>query len=155
MDRPDATVDISTVALTAEFPDIADFPGEFAALTTVLSPEGVRVDLALPGGEVRERRTSGRELLCTYAALADGESTPWCLGKGIATTDGDRFYAPGEPPLTGTAADGVRALGGLVADLFAALDEAGADTVPAVERCLGPGVDVDVAAIYDRLGGRQ
>lgn len=155
MQEPDAAVDVSTVRLAASFPEFAASPGEFAVLATLLSPEGVRVDVRLPGGEARDVRTSGRDLLCSYALLAAGRPAPWCLGDGMAETDGDRVLAPGTPPLVGSAADFRRTLGTLVAELFGAIEAAGADPVATVERCLGPGVDVDVAAVYDDVVGRR
>lgn len=154
MAEPDAAVDISTVRLTGRFPALDEFSGGFAALATLLGPAGVRVTVALPGGGVRQATTSGQSLLWCYAGLAAGESVPWCLGGGLAETDGDRARAPGSPPLVGSLADFRRTLGTLVAALFGGLEAAGADPVPAVETCLGPGVDIDVRAVHDRVRGR-
>lgn len=152
MDEQESAVDIATVDLSPEFPELAAFPSEFGIIATLLSPEGVQVELHLPGGETRTGQTSGRDLLCSYAFLGSGQRAPWCLGEGIAEPTGNRIRAPGSPPLEGTPTAFRRTLGTVVAALFRALASETDDPVATAQRCLGPGIDIDIQTVYDEVG---
>ena len=146
-------VDIASVRFDPRFPDLEAFPGDMGVIATLLSPDGVRVDVELSGGETRTEQASGQDLVMAYATLADGRSTPWPLGGGRAETDGRQVAAPGDPPLVGTLPDVLQALGELVAALFGAIDDAGLDPVHAVGAYLGPRAGLDVEDVYEDLCG--
>jgi len=153
MDDSQVAVDVATVRFDAAFADLRAFPSQMGAIATLLSPDGVRLELRLPGGEVREERVLGQELVLTYAHLAAGTGAPWPLADGRAETDGEQVAAPGDPPLVGRQADFERTLGALVADLFAAIEAAGLDPVHAVQRYLGPRAGLDVENVYEEVCG--
>lgn len=155
MDEPAAAVDVSTVQFDATFPDLETFPGEMGAIATLLSPDGVRLELRLPGGDPVEERASGRDLLFTYAYLAEGRRVPWFLGDEFVEVDGSRVLAPGDPPLSGDAADFRRTLGALAADLFRALENAGLDPVHTTQQYLGPRPGLDAEEVYEWVTGTE
>jgi hypothetical protein len=146
-------VDVASVGFDPRFPDLEAFPGDMGAIATLLSPDGVRLDVELPGGETRTEQTSGQDLVMAYALLADGRSAPWPPGGGRAETDGRQVAAPGDPPVVGTLPDVLQALGELVAALFEALEDAGLDPVHAVGAYLGPRSGLDVESVYEDVCG--
>lgn len=150
---PTAGVDVSTVQFSATFPDLAACPGDLGVVATLLSPDGVRLAVGLPGDETRETTVSGQDLVLTYVHLSNGEPAPWLLGGGLVETQGERLVAPGDPPLVGTTTDFRRSLGTLVGQLFRAVEGAGLDPVHATRQYLTPHDDLDVAAVYEQTGG--
>jgi hypothetical protein len=153
MNDSEVAVDVAAVRFDAAFPDLRTFPGEMGAIATLLSPDGVRLAVRLPGGEVRAERLSGQDLVLTYAHLAAGKGTPWPLADGMVETDGEQVAAPGDPPLVGALDDFRRTLGSLVADLFAAIESAGLDPVHTVRQYLGPRAGLDVEDVHEGICG--
>lgn len=147
----EVAVDVATVQFDARFPDLDAFPGDMGAIATLLSPDGVRLDLEYPDGSTRTEETSGQDLVMAYALLAAGKGTPWPLGGGRAETDGRQVAAPGDPPFVGTVDEFERSLGGPVAALFEAIDDAGLDPVHTVRSYLGPRAGLDVEDVYDAV----
>ena len=153
MNPPETGVDVSTAEFTPRFPDLEAFPGDLGVIATLLSPDGVRLTVALPGGETRTAAVSGQDLVLNYAHLSAGEPTPWLLGEGLAETDGETVVAPGDPPLVGTVDDFRRSLGTLVAALFHAVEATGLDPVHATRQYLTPHDGLDVGEVYGRVTG--